>query len=43
MGGAEDINFYINPTIYNLDKVDNIVENESYVDRLCVVVNEITF
>ena len=43
LGGTEDINFYKNPTIYNLDKVDNIVENERYVDRLCVIFNEITF
>lgn len=32
LGGTEDINFYKNPTIYNLNKVHNIVE-----------VNEITF
>lgn len=32
MGGTEDI---------NLDKEDNIVENEKYVDRLCVVLSKI--
>lgn len=40
LGGNQEIHFNINETNYKLDKVDNILETERYVDRVCVIFNE---
>ena len=40
LGGNQEIHFKINETIYKLDQVDNILETERYVDRVCVIFNE---